>query len=203
MRTIMIVDDQVIDIMELEEALTANGYTIAGVAYSGKEAVTMATDRRPDLILMDIKMPGEMDGISAAEVIKAQTDIPIIFLTGHSSQKYINRAKRVDPSGYIMKPIHSDQIVATIEIALHNKTNRQTRRDPPIATRQLQASHPFFTKREIQISGLIIQGMDTAEMAVFLHASPDTISWHRKNIRKKLGLKGKKGSIKEILLKLV
>ena len=203
MHNIMIVDDQVIDIIELEEALTAKGYTIVGVAYSGKEAVTMATGRRPDLILMDIKMPGEMDGISAAEVIKARMDIPIIFLTGHSSQKYINRAKRVDPFGYFLKPLRGYQIVAAIEIALHNKTSRKSRPDSPISIRQLQTSHPFFTKREIQISGLIIQGMDTAEMAVFLHTSLDTISWHRKNIRKKLGLKGKKGSIKEILLKLV
>ena len=186
---ILIVDDQVIDIMEIEEALTSKGYAIAGTACSGEEAVTLATKIQPHLILMDIKMPGKIDGISAAEIINTQMDVPIVFLSGHSNRNYIERAKETGPSGYILKPVNSDQIAVAIEIALYSKRkNQQPDPNLPISKRQLRSAYPSLTKRETQIAGLIIQGMDTGEIALFFHSSPDTISWHRKNIRKKLGL---------------
>ena len=116
--SVLIVDDDISTIMQFETLLTDIGYSVAGVAHSGSEAVKMAGDVRPDIILMDIVMPGELDGIDAAATIKADMDIPIVFLTGYSEHELLKRAKQIEPHGYILKPYHENQIRITIDLAL-------------------------------------------------------------------------------------
>ena len=121
MHRLMLVDDEAIIATQLEELLTPLGYEVAGMACSGEEAVGMAKDLKPDLILMDILMPGKLDGIAAAEKIKAELGIPVIFLTGYADKELINRAKSLEPLGYVLKPFRGEQIKVTIEIALYKK----------------------------------------------------------------------------------
>ena len=116
---LMLVDDEVVIISQLEEIVVAKGHEVVGMATSGEEAIEMAKDVRPDLILMDIMMPGEIDGITAAEQIKAERDIPVIFLTAYSEQELVDRAKSLEPLGYILKPFQERQITTAIEIALY------------------------------------------------------------------------------------
>ena len=80
MADILIADDNIVVTMELEELLPSIGYKVAGVAHSGRQSVDLAREIRPDLVLMDIIMPGEMDGIAAAEILKTELDIPVIFI---------------------------------------------------------------------------------------------------------------------------
>jgi PAS domain S-box-containing protein len=120
MHKIMVVDDEVIIGMQLEERLVSMGYDVVGMVTSGKAAVEKARSLMPDLILMDIVMPGEMDGIDASKAIRAELDIPIIFLTAYADDNYINRAKSVEPFGYILKPFQEKEIKAAIEVALYN-----------------------------------------------------------------------------------
>lgn len=121
MRRILLVDDEIIIATQLEERLTQMGYSVVGIASSGPAAVDMAEKLAPDLVLMDIVMPGEPDGIGAARIIREQNGIPFIFLTAHTDQDLIRRAKDLEPLGYIMKPFQEGQITAAIEIALHNE----------------------------------------------------------------------------------
>ena len=120
MPTIMIVDDDVITVTELTEALRSSGYEIGGTADSGEEAIKIAKNTRPDLVLMDIVMPGKIDGIKAAKQIRTELNIPVIFLTGYSEEEYIERAKSARSFGYILKPFVSAQVSSTIKIALYN-----------------------------------------------------------------------------------
>lgn len=119
MHTILLVDDEAIIAAELDDRLTARGYEVLGIATSGAKAVTMAAELRPDLVIMDIIMPGELDGIEAAAKIHARFDIPVIFLTAYADDDLLKRAKAIQPLGYILKPFHEAQITATIEMALH------------------------------------------------------------------------------------
>jgi CheY-like chemotaxis protein len=119
MANIMIVDDEVVVLTQLEECLEVMGHKIVGEATSGEEAVTLAQNSNPDLILMDIKMPGKFDGIEAAEKIKAEKEIPLIFLTAYSENEFIERAKKVGPFGYLIKPFQREEIKAAVEIALY------------------------------------------------------------------------------------
>ena len=121
MHRLMLVDDEAIIATQLEELLTPLGYEVVGMASSGEEAVGMAKDLKPDLILMDIVMPGELDGIAAAEKIKAELGIPVIFLTGYADKELIDRAKSLEPYGYVLKPLQEGQIKAAVEIALYKK----------------------------------------------------------------------------------
>ncbi len=120
MPEIMIVDDDVITVTELIEALKSSGYKISGTAESGEEAIGMAMKTQPDLVLMDIVMPGKIDGIEAATKIRKELNIPVIFLTGYSEEEYIERAKSARSFGYLLKPFVDAQVSSAIKIALYN-----------------------------------------------------------------------------------
>jgi len=117
----MIVEDEAVIALRLQQRLTEMGYDVAGIVYSGEEAVEKARSLTPGLILMDIMIPGKLDGIAAAEIIKAELDIPVVFLTAFSEDKIIERARKVVPYGYILKPFHDREIKAAIEVALYKK----------------------------------------------------------------------------------
>lgn len=121
MSRILVVDDEVVITMQLEERLSSMGYDVAGRASSGKEAVDKAKKLTPDLILMDIVMPGEIDGIEASGIIKEELDIPVIFLTAFADDENIMKAKATEPFGYIVKPFQERELKAAIEVALYNK----------------------------------------------------------------------------------
>jgi len=122
---ILIVEDDAVIATRLEERLGLLGYEACGMAHSGEEAVDIAGRLRPEVILMDIVMPGRLDGIDAAEAIKSDLDIPVVFLTAYADDEYIRRAKMAEPYGYIVKPFHETEVKAAIEIALYKKDMEQ------------------------------------------------------------------------------
>jgi len=119
MHRILIVDDEVIITSQLEALLTSVGYSVVGVAFSSEEAVPMARETKPDLILMDIFMDGMSSGINAAQKIKDELNIPIIFISGYSEEELVSKAKQVEPLGYLLKPFQANQVTTSIEVALH------------------------------------------------------------------------------------
>lgn len=118
MHKIMLVDDEAIITTSMEDALVSFGYNIVGVASSGQESIGMAKRLKPDLILMDIVMPGKIDGIDASKEILKEIDVPVIFLTAHSDETFIKRVKDTSPYGYILKPASKNAIKAAVEIAI-------------------------------------------------------------------------------------
>ncbi len=125
MSRVLVVDDEAIITMQLEERLSAMGYTVAGMAASGDEAVDKARRLRPDIVLMDIVMPGRMNGIEAAKIITDEMDIPVVFVTSYADDAIIEKAKLVRPYGYIVKPFNELEIKAAIEVALFRKNSEQ------------------------------------------------------------------------------
>lgn len=121
MARILIADDDLVTRMELSEMLDSAGHDLVGEAETGQQAIQMAQDFHPDLIVMDIVMPGGMDGITAAEKIKKESDTAIVFISGYGDPEYIERAKRLEPFGYVMKPFDEREVKAFIEIALHKR----------------------------------------------------------------------------------
>ena len=119
MPRLLIVDDEVVILNQLEARLKRAGYEIVGAATDGAQAVQLALKTRPDLIIMDIMMSSEFDGIKAAKIISESTGIPIIFLTAHSENSYIQKVKEVNPYGYILKPLVEPELLVSIEIALY------------------------------------------------------------------------------------
>ena len=126
--TILIVEDEAIIAADLAGKLGRLGYLISGTTGFGEEAVNQAREQRPDLVLMDIRLAGTMDGIEAAEIIRREIDLPVIFLTAHSDQATLDRAKLAEPFGYILKPFEERELATNIEMALYkHSTDRRLR----------------------------------------------------------------------------
>jgi len=98
--------------------LGKSDYSIAGMVTTGEEAVALAGERRPDLILMDVQLAGQMDGIEAADIIWRHFRIPVVYLTANSDDETICRAATTEAYGYLNKPVQERELVSTIEIAL-------------------------------------------------------------------------------------
>ena len=120
-KRIMIVEDERIIAHHLGMQLTDLGYDVVAKAYSGEEAVEKAGEVRPDLVLMDIMLAGEMDGIEAAEKIMALSGTPVVYMTAYADDETFERATLTGPSGYILKPVEKKQMHVTIELALNRK----------------------------------------------------------------------------------
>ncbi|SPP99707.1 hypothetical protein NBG4_110010 [Candidatus Sulfobium mesophilum] len=116
---IMIVEDESITAMGLEKRLTKQGYEVVGVVASGEEAVQRAEKTSPDLVLMDIMLEGEMDGVEAAGRITTSLDVPIIYLTAYADENTLLRAKVTQPFAYLLKPFQERELLVTIEMALY------------------------------------------------------------------------------------
>ncbi|NES04260.1 MAG: EAL domain-containing protein [Okeania sp. SIO2F4] len=115
---IMIVEDESIIAEDLADSLKTMGYAVVDIVSSGEEAILMAAEKQPNLILMDVMLQGKMDGITAAEQIQSSLQIPIIFLTAYTDNKTLQRVKATNPFGYIVKPFEERNLHLTIEIAL-------------------------------------------------------------------------------------
>lgn len=115
---ILVVDDDWLTRHQTESMLTDLGYQVVGQAETGAEAVDMARDLKLDLILMDVMMPGDLNGIEAARKIKAESNTPVVFISGYGDPEIIDEAKKIEPFGYIMKPFDRAELQAFVEIAL-------------------------------------------------------------------------------------
>lgn len=116
---IMVVEDEGIVARDIQNSLKRLGYTVPVLVSSGDEAIQRAEEIELDIVLMDIRLKGDMDGIEAAELIHARFDIPVVYLTAYTDKTTLERAKITAPFGYILKPFEERELHTTIEIALY------------------------------------------------------------------------------------
>ena len=122
---ILIVEDDAVLATELQETLTQFGYEVSGLAATGKTAIASALTHKPDVILMDIHLRGAMTGIQAVEQIHQQLDIPVVYLTAHSDEAYLQQAKITDAYAYLVKPVRDRELRAGLEMALYKHAAEQ------------------------------------------------------------------------------
>jgi len=128
--TILIVEDEAIIAADLAAKLSFLGYDVIGTVASGEEAVENACLSHPQLVLMDISLKGSMDGIAAAQRIRGELDIPVIYLTAHSDSATLASAKITEPFGYVLKPLDERELATAIEMALYkHQSERQLREE--------------------------------------------------------------------------
>ena len=126
--TVLIVEDEEIVAADLANKLGQLGYKVVGTAAEGEEAIEMACSLKPQVVLMDIRLHGPMDGIEAAEAVRRRYDVPVIYLTAHSDPATLERAKISEPFGYILKPFEERELATAIEMALYkHKSERHMR----------------------------------------------------------------------------
>jgi signal transduction histidine kinase len=123
--SVLIVEDEAIVAHDLRQTLAEQGFDAFAVASSAEEAIATAASKRPDVVLMDIRIKGPTDGIAAAQALRERFGTPIIYLTAHADARTLARAKSTEPSGYLLKPVKSSELKVCIELALHKRGSQQ------------------------------------------------------------------------------
>ena len=141
---ILIVEDDGILAMYLSDLLQGLGYSVYAPLATGEAAITFALNSKPDLILMDIKLSGEISGTSAADVISQNTSIPIIFLTSYASNTTMEQAKMISAYGYLVKPVAERDLLTTIELSLYKNRIDQQLRESESRFRNLSNAAPVL-----------------------------------------------------------
>ena len=117
---ILIVEDEPIVSKDIQHTIVSFGYEVAATASSGEEAVKKAAEWTPDLVLMDIVLKGNMDGLEAAACIQAQRKVHVVYISAHSERGILDQSKLTYPYGYVMKPFTDRELATAIEVALSN-----------------------------------------------------------------------------------
>jgi signal transduction histidine kinase len=143
---ILIVEDERITSDHLRRLLKRLGYDVVGIASNGTEALDRLKKVHPDLLLVDIGLPGDLDGVWIAQQAREDHDIPVVFLTAFSDPDTIRRARIPEPYGFIVKPFVEEELHATIEIALQHQASRRLRAEEALATTQVLSR----TKEELR-----------------------------------------------------
>jgi CheY-like chemotaxis protein len=121
---ILIVEDELLIAHNLARILKKLGYDVVDIVSSGEKAIQTATAKKPDLILMDIVIKGQINGIEAAQIIQSQHKIPVIYITAYTDESTVQRAKETGAYGFIVKPFKKEQLHGTIQIAIgHHQQN--------------------------------------------------------------------------------
>jgi PAS domain S-box-containing protein len=136
-KKILVVEDEFVTASDIKATLEGLGFEVPGTVDTGEEAVKAAEQYIPDLILMDIILKGEMNGITAAGIIRQKYDIPVIYLTGQSDDATINRALESEPFGYIVKPFNERNLKTSITMALYKHTLDEKLKESEQITRAL------------------------------------------------------------------
>ena len=148
---ILLVEDEAVDADAIESLLRNLGYDVVGVAASGLDAIRLAGATQPDLVLMDIRLPGELDGVATAQRLHAASGIPIVYVTGYADDETLERAKVSGPHGYLVKPFDKRQLHAAIEIELSRQEMEQ----------RLRAAETRYRERfERSPAGIFVTALD-------------------------------------------
>ena len=115
---ILIVEDDGIIAKDIQNTLEGLGYAVAAITSNAEGAIEKAAETQPDLVLMDIMLEGDMDGVEAAEQIRDRFGIPVVYLTAHADEKTLHRAKTTGPYGYILKPFNEMEGSSTFSVDL-------------------------------------------------------------------------------------
>jgi two-component system cell cycle sensor histidine kinase/response regulator CckA len=118
LKTILVVEDERVVARDIQRSLVDLGYQVPATAASAEQAIRLASERCPDLVLMDIRIQGEQDGIDAATILRKRFDVPIVYLTAYADEPTVARAKLTQPFGYLMKPVKTYELRSAVEIAL-------------------------------------------------------------------------------------
>jgi len=209
--SVLLVDDHIVVRTGLELLLNGkNGISIVGVAADGDEAINLAKELTPDIVLMDLSMPNGKDGITATRIIKEYLpDIKILILTMHDSDEYLFRAIQAGASGYILKSSPHEELLNAIQLIykgnayLTPSATKRLMNEYLVKMQQegLTSSYEILSEREKEILVWIARGYSNKEIAEQLVISVKTVETHKSNLMEKIGLRSRPDLVRYALQK--
>jgi two-component system, cell cycle sensor histidine kinase and response regulator CckA len=164
---ILVVEDESVVATDLQRTLIRMGYTVLEPATSAEEAIDAVREHSPNLVLMDIRIHGERDGIETAEALKEMYGVPVVYLTAYADAPTIERAKRTDPMGYLLKPFKPKDLRSTVEIALHRHQ---------VETQLRERTHWFQAVLNSIADGVV--ATDAHGAVTFINARAEVLTGH-------------------------
>jgi len=195
---ILVVEDDAVIAQLIEHHLLDFGYLVLDIVHDSEKALDKIHNLRPDLVLLDINILGTKDGIDVAEIIEEKYNLPYIFLTAYSDKKTLERAQKLKPMGYVVKPFKERDLLATISIGLSNYHKFHSDAKVTLEGLNKVSSTPISTK-EFEIIELISKGYSNNQIAADLNLSVNTIKWHSQNIYSKLGVRNRTSAAQLIM----
>jgi two-component system, cell cycle sensor histidine kinase and response regulator CckA len=175
---ILLVEDEKVVAADIEECIKGLGYEVAGSAASGAEALRLAKEAQPDLVLLDIKLKGDLDGIDVAGALHERLKIPVVYLTAFADAEILERARKTAPSGYVLKPFDDRSLRAAIEIAFDRH-----RRE-----RELIEGEQRLATAVRSIDEAVIVTQEDGQVAVMNHLAETLTGWKQEDaLGKSLG----------------
>ncbi|HOY19732.1 MAG TPA: response regulator [Haliscomenobacter sp.] len=184
---ILVVEDEPLIAEDISEYLSNVDYAVAAIAYNKAQALLALEKQIPDLVLLDINLGGNVDGLDLAQLINQKYHTPFIFLTSYAHKSILDQAKLTRPMGYILKPFNERDLYSSIEIALYNFAQNAQPRNFSLEKLNQQLLSPL-TEKEFQVLQDIYQGCTNKQMAEQHFVSVNTIKTHLQNLYDKLNV---------------
>ncbi len=180
---ILIVEDEPVIAENISMYLDNADFEVSGIAYDSAEANDQLLHNTPDAAILDVNLESDEDGIDIANRINLKYQLPFLFLTSYSDKETLQRAKEVNPSGYIVKPFNEKTLLASLEIAISNHAAEKNHELPPLNMEKLNR-HLLspLSDREFELTQLAYSGITNSQIAEKLFLSVNTVKTHLKNI---------------------
>ena len=187
---ILIVEDDVIIAQLIKKFLLNFGHRVLDIVLDSEKALSKIHELRPDLIMLDINILGDKDGLEVASIVERKYSIPYIFLTALSDNETLQRAKRLSPVGYIVKPFKENDLRATVLIGMSNYNRSHDEVGLTLESFN-QKIHEALTEKEFDILLRVAKGFTNVQIAEQDELSLNTVKWHTQNIYSKLGVQNR------------
>ncbi len=196
---VLIVEDEPIIARNIAMYLRNHDYEVAGIAHDYEEAIYLLKRHPPDFAILDVNLESEKDGIDLANLINNQYFIPFVYLTSYSDKDTLDRAKKTNPYGYLVKPFNEQTLFTTIEIALANHAAQANRHVPELALNRLN-NHLLapLTDREFEVLCLLYAGKTNQQITTELYIAMNTLKKHINNAYFKLEVTGRTTAVAKL-----
>lgn len=196
---VLIVEDEPLIAENIAMYLNNHDYEVAGIAYDYEEAILKLEQEKPDIVLLDINLEGERDGIDVGKFIHEKMGIPFVFLSSYSDKSTLERAKHIQPSGYLVKPFHEKSLMATLEISLSNFASDGNIQNAALHFDKINSklSNPL-SQREMEVLNLIYSGRTNQQIIQELFISINTLKRHINNAYMRLEVNSRTTAIKKL-----
>jgi DNA-binding NarL/FixJ family response regulator len=196
---VLIIEDDPLIAADIKNCLNNIDFAVSAVVYNYTDAINELAMNTPDVVLTDINLGNEKDGIDIGDLINKEYQLPFIFLTSHADRATIDRAKKVKPAGYIVKPFDERDLLVNIEIALYNFAQRHISMQPKLSFNLInkRISKPL-SDREFEVLQSIYEGKTNQQMAESLFVSVNTVKTHIANLYLKLEVSSRTAALVKI-----
>ncbi|MFY8089662.1 MAG: response regulator transcription factor, partial [Chitinophagaceae bacterium] len=184
---VLIVEDDPLIAIDIEQILNNLNFRVSGTAYNPEDALLSLKNNTPDIVLLDVNLDSDKDGIDVAEIINEKYQLPFIYLTAHADKTTLERAKKTKPAGYIIKPFDERDLLAGIEIGLYNYSQLKMAQRPQLSINNINRHlKTHISEREFTVLAAIYEGKTNEQMANEQFVSINTIKTHISNLYFKL-----------------